>query len=285
MSYLSCQTYFTFKNVFGSDKGVILHFLNSILPLGNDKIVKLDYLNYFQSPKIPFEQCNVINVSCRSFTSREFTVEINILWSHIDELPVLVDFSSAQITDTNRKYSYKIPHFSLMLVNRAINNQLDGYYHHFSCVGVVGSDEIIENMELIYIELEKFTFFDYNSEQKDDIQLLWLRFLSDIENFVVESRNIIWEIPEFKRSTVRLVSGRYDKNHKKEYYEIWHSLIVENCYDFEFVRNSDAVRKIKLENIKEMAAAIRRSSFLEERRLRSLEKKRAIRCMAANSSY
>lgn len=76
-------------------------------------------------------------------------------------------------------------------------SELEGYYHHYQMLHVENTDKVIEGLQLIFVELPKFTPHTF-SEKK--MQVLWLRYLTEINEHTREVPEELMANPEVKKA-------------------------------------------------------------------------------------
>ncbi|MDF3055301.1 MAG: hypothetical protein K0Q74_1208, partial [Gammaproteobacteria bacterium] len=160
-----------------------ISFLNAVLPLPADQpIVDLSYLPSEQIPDIPLFKRTIADVKCVDTNRRAFIVEMQIDWTNSFKERLLFGASQAFVRQIKRGEEYRLlqPVYGLGIV--ADNySQIDGeWYHHYQMVKMGDSQEqsdVIEHLQLVFIELPKFPVQSPNEKK---LRLLWLRFLREI---------------------------------------------------------------------------------------------------------
>ena len=115
---------------------------------------------------------------------------------------VLLNASKAYVAQSEVGEPYQLlqPVYALNFVNASMNLGVDGYYHHYQLVHQEKSDEVIDGLQLVFIELPKFqpqTFSEKGGVREtneclvegDQMQVLWLRFLTEINENTLEAPN------------------------------------------------------------------------------------------------
>ena len=110
---------------------------------------------------------SIVDVRCKDKQGRQFIVEMQMIWSPEFQQRVLFNASKAYVRqlDVGKDYELLQPVYSLNLVNEIFEPGLPGYYHHYKMVHVENSDRVIDGLQLIFVELPKFTPHTY-SEKK-----------------------------------------------------------------------------------------------------------------------
>ena len=160
MRYLDPKADLTFKKVFGEHPDVVRSFLNALLPLPADaEIEEIEYLPAELVPVTPLRKNSIVDVRCKDQLGRQFLVEMQMLWSPEFKQRVLFNASKAYVRQLDVKENYKLlqPVYSLNLVNEIFEPELPEYYHHYKVLHVEHSDRVIEGIQLVFVELPKFT--------------------------------------------------------------------------------------------------------------------------------
>ena len=171
----------TFKKVF-SHPELLISFLNALLPLKDDEqIESIEYLSPEMVPKTPDGKFSIVDVCCKDRQSRQFIVEMQMVWSEEFRSRVLFNASKAYVRQLGKGEEYHLlkPVYSLNIVNDVFEPELpaDEFYHFYQLVHEKHTDKVIEGLHIVFIELPKFKPRNY-SEKK--MMVLWLRFLTEI---------------------------------------------------------------------------------------------------------
>ena len=195
--YLNPKANLTFKKIFGEHPNLVISLLNALLPLKDDE--RVVSIEYWPAEKIPrrteAEKNSIVDVCCRDNKKREFIVEMQMTWTESFKKRVLLNASKAYVAQSEVGQGYRLlqPVYALNFVNAPMNLGVDGYYHHYQLVHQEKSDEVIDGLQLLFIELPKFQSQNF-SEKK--MQVLWLRFLTEINEKTVEAPAELLEDPE-----------------------------------------------------------------------------------------
>lgn len=186
MRYLDPKNDLTFKKIFGQHPHLLISFLNSVLPLeGNDQIQSIEYLDSEMVPEIPIFKDSMVDVRCFDKQGRQFIVEMQMLWTDSFMSRVLFNSTKAYIKqlDKGEKYSVLKPVYALSILNQDFSKS-EKYYHHYSVYNPETQDKI-EGLELIFVELEKFIQTKQSKIHKE-LGILWLRFLKEMKELETE---------------------------------------------------------------------------------------------------
>ena len=227
MRYLNPKADLTFKRVFGEHPDLVMSLLNALLPLapGQD-ITDIEYLPAEMVPENPLRKNSIVDVRCKDQQGRQFIVEMQMIWSPEFKLRVLFNASKAYVRqmDSGENYHLLQPVYSLNLVNEIFEPDLEGYYHHYKMVHVENSTKVIDGLQLIFVELPKFTPHSY-AEKK--MQVLWLRYLTEIDEQTLEVPAELLENPEVKKAVDALEKSAFTPAQLLGYEKFWDIISVE----------------------------------------------------------
>lgn len=238
MRYLNPKADLTFKKVFGEHPDLIMSLLNALLPFesADDEIEEIEYLTPELVPDTPLKKNSIVDVRCRDRRGRQFIVEMQMLWSSAFMQRVLFNASKAYVRqlDGNVRYELLQPVYSLSLVNDIFEPDLPGYYHDYRIVQVEHTDKVIEGLRFIFVELPKFTPQTYNEKK---MQVLWLRYLTEIDDMTREVPGELLANPEIKKAVNQIEVSAYNDAQLLGYDDFWDAVRVEKTIV------SDALRK------------------------------------------
>lgn len=227
MSYLSPRADLTFKRVFGEHPDLVMSLLNALLPLApGQEITAIEYLPSEMVPENPLRKNSIVDVRCKDTLGRQFLVEMQMIWSPEFKRRVLFNASKAYVRQLGTGYNFSLlqPVYSLNLVNEVFEPDLEGFYHHYQMVHVENSDRIIEGLELVFVELPKFVPHSY-SEKK--MQVLWLRYLTEIDEKTKEIPAELLENPEIRKAVSILEESAFTPAQLQGYEDFWDGVWVE----------------------------------------------------------
>lgn len=227
MKYLNPRADLTFKRIFGEHPDLVISLLNALLPLKTgEEITDIEYLPSELVPDNPLRKFSIVDVRCRDKQGRHFLVEMQMLWSPEFRQRVLFNASKAYVRqlDAGEEYGLLQPVYSLNLVNEVFEPQLDGYYHHYAMVHVEHTDHVIEGLQLIFVELPKFTPHTYTEKR---MHILWLRFLTEINEKTRIVPEELLEAPEIKKALTVLEESAFTDAELAGYEHFWDGISVE----------------------------------------------------------
>lgn len=227
MTYLDPKADLTFKRVFGEHPDLVMSFLNALLPLDEDeRITEIEYMPTELVPEAPWRKDTIVDVRCKDGRGRQFLVEMQMIWSPEFRQRVLFNASKAYVRQINRNDDYKLlqPVYSLSLVNQVFEPGLEGYYHCYRMVHIEHTERVIEGLQLIFVELPKFTLQTY-SEKK--MHILWLRFLTEINEKTLKVPEELLANPEIKKAVTVLEESAFTPEQLWRYEKFWDTIRVE----------------------------------------------------------
>lgn len=227
MKYLNPRADLTFKRIFGEHPDLVISLLNALLPLkAGEEITEIEYLPSELVPDNPLRKFSIVDVRCRDMQGRHFLVEMQMLWSPEFRQRVLFNASKAYVRqlDTGEGYGLLQPVYSLNLVNEVFEPELQGYYHHYTMVHVEHTARIIEGLQLIFVELPKFTPHTYAEKR---MHILWLRFLTEINETTRTIPEELLEAPEIKKALTVLEESAFTDAELAGYEHFWDGISVE----------------------------------------------------------
>lgn len=221
MRYLNPKADLTFKKVFGEHPDLIISFLNALLPFDKDdeEITWVEYLNPELVPQNPLRKDSIVDVRCRDKAGRQFIVEMQMMWTSAYKQRVLFNASKAYVSQLDKGGDYDLlpPVYSLNLVNDTFSDSPD-YYHDFRIVEVAETKEVIEGLRFIFIELPKFTPKNYGDKK---MQVLWLRYLTEINEKTREVPEELLNNPEISKAVTQLEESAFSEAQLLGYDRFW----------------------------------------------------------------
>ena len=227
MRYLDPKADLTFKKVFGEHADLVISLLNALLPFPpEEEILDVEYLSPELVPENPLRKNSIVDVRCRDNRGRHFIVEMQMVWSPEFEQRVLFYASKAYVrqADAGKNYELLQPVYSLNLVNEIFEPQLQEYYHYYKMVHVEHTEKVIDGLHLIFVELPKFTPHTF-AEKK--MQVLWLRFLTEINEHTREVPHELLSNPAIKKALDQLRESAFTEAQLQGYEKFWDIVSVE----------------------------------------------------------
>ena len=223
--YLDPKADLTFEKIFGEHKNLVISLLNALLPLKDDE--RVESIEYWPTEKIPkrtqVEKDSIVDVCCHDNKKREFIVEMQMSWTESFKKRVLFNASKAYVaqSETGEAYQMLQPVYALNFVNEPMHIDADGYYHHYQLVHQENSGEIIDGLQLVFIELPKFK---PQTMAEKKMQVLWLRFLTEINSHTLEAPAELLENPEVSQALKIVEEAAYTPAEMRAYNKFWDAI-------------------------------------------------------------
>ena len=225
--YLDPKADLVFKKIFGEHPDLLKSFLNAVLPLPQDGlIVSLEYLSNEQVPVIPTFKYTVVDVKCTDQQGRVFIVEMQMQWTDSFKQRLLFNASKAYVRQLEEGEDYPLlqPVYGLALINAQFDKDHDSWYHHYTLVNTQKPDAHIKDLQLVFIELPKFKAKTF-SERK--LSILWLRFMSELDNKTQALPPELLAIPEINKAASLAEEAAYTPAELEAIDKYWDMVRVE----------------------------------------------------------
>jgi len=227
MKYLDPKNDLTFKRVFGEHPDLLKSFLNAMLPLNEDELIEsLEYLPAELVPELPVLKHSIVDVRCIDMKGRQFIVEMQMIWTESFKSRMVFNASKAYVKQLGdaKKYKALQPVYALSLVNEIFNRTSLEFYHHYQIVNIADTSEQLEGLEFVFVELPKFKPQNY-SEKK--MQVLWLRFLTEVNEELQIVPKEMYENEEIKKALENIQVSAFTKAQLESYDKYWDSIRSE----------------------------------------------------------
>ncbi|MEI7596835.1 MAG: Rpn family recombination-promoting nuclease/putative transposase [Bacteroidota bacterium] len=227
MRYLDPKNDLTFKKIFGEHPHLLKSFLNAMLPLDNGQLIEsIEYLASELPPRLPHMKHTIVDVRCKDNSGRQFIVEMQMCWTDDFKQRVVFNSSKAYIKQLDKGDDYQAlqPVYALSLVNDIFEPKLEGFYHHYKIVHIEHSDKVIEGLEFVFVELPKFKPQNISDKR---LQVLWLRFLTEIKDGTSEISSELFDYPDTKEAIACLQESSFTEAELEYYDKYWDSIQTE----------------------------------------------------------
>ena len=280
MKYLDPKADLTFKKVFGEHPDLVKSLLNALLPFKSEEeeITSVTYLTPEMVPQTPTRKYSIVDVRCEDAQGRQFIVEMQMVWSVEFKQRVLFNASKAYVKQLNRGEDYSLlkPVYSLNLVNEVFEPELEDYYHYYHLVHEEHTDKVIDGLHLVFVELPKFTPHTFTEKK---MQVLWLRYLTEIDEKTKEVPAELLASPEIAKAVSEIEESAYTEEELLGYDDFWDAVSVEKTLAGRLDRltkaNDDAVEKLKATSCQLKEAEEQRNEAEEQRKEAEEQRKEA----------
>ena len=225
--YLDPKADVVFKKIFGQHPHLLKSFLNAVLPLPEDgQIVSLEYLPSEQVPEIPGFKYTVVDVKCKDQYDRIFIVEMQVQWIEAFIQRMLFGTSTAYVRQLGKGDGYDLlkPVYGLGLLASVFDKDSPDWYHHYRLAKVDKAHEYLKDLQMIFIELPKFKLMTFSDKK---LQVLWLRFLSELNANTREIPAEWLEVPEIKEAVELSEEAAYSPAQLDTYDRYWDAISTE----------------------------------------------------------
>ena len=225
--YLDPKADVVFKKIFGEHPHLLKSFLNAVLPLSPDRqINEIEYLPSESAPKIPSLKRPIADVRCKDVEGRTFIVEMQIEWTDSFKQRLLFETGQAFVKQLKAGEDYHLlqPVYGLGII--AMNfDSTPQWYHHYQLVNIDKPvREVIEHLQLIFIELPKFPV---HSPEEKKLRLLWLRFMREINQQTTNISEELLSVPEIREAVDLSEESAYSSAELEAYDAYWDSVSTE----------------------------------------------------------
>ena len=226
--YLDPKADLTFKRVFGEHPDLVISLLNALLPFTTAKeyITSVQYLNPELVPENPLRKNSIVDVRCMDSRGRQFIVEMQMIWSPEFMQRVMFNSAKAYVRQLDRKEDFHLlePVYSLNLVNDVFEKDVPEYYHYYRMVHEMHTEKVIDGLHLIFVELPKFR---PHSLTEKKMQVLWLRYLTEIEESTRNAPQELLDNPDISKALTVVEESAYTDEQLLGYDKFWDIIRTE----------------------------------------------------------
>lgn len=178
--FLDPKADLTFKKIFGQHPRLIISFLNAVMPFEPGRyIVNVEYLPSEMIPENPGRKYSIVDVRCTDNHKRQFIVEMQANWEEGFMNRIVFNAGKAYVRQLEKGQEYDLLQtvYTLAILSENFDRKSDQFYHHYKIVNVENTEEVIEGLEFVLVELNKF-----RPENMADRKhaMIWLRFLKEV---------------------------------------------------------------------------------------------------------
>jgi predicted transposase/invertase (TIGR01784 family) len=212
----------------------------------------VEYLPTEQVPTIPVLKNTIVDVKCKDVQGRIFIVEMQLQWSDSFMKRLLFGASKAYVQQLEKKedYSGLCPVYGLGILDAIFDRKTLEWFHHYRTVNVKHPEQVLEGLELIFVELPKFKPQTWSDKK---LGVLWLRFLKEMDEKMTEVPQEFLDQPEICEAMELAQESAYSPGELESYDKYWDALRVEKTYI------SDAYAKGQKEGIEKRNYEIARN--------------------------
>jgi predicted transposase/invertase (TIGR01784 family) len=270
--YLDPKNDITFRKIFGEHPHLLISFLNSLLPLEEDRFIEnITYKDGEIIPELPGFKRSIVDVHCVDNYGRFFIVEMQMYWTKSFEQRMLFNAGKAYVRQlkSGNKYKELKPVYGLSLVDDTFHTSKElkhTYYHHYKMVHTQVSNEQIKGLELIFVELPKFIAQNYEEKR---LQVLWLRFLTEISEDTQEVSKDLLGNKTIREALEYVHRDAFTEEELKSYDEYWDAVRIEKAAIEELKQKNKQLQKEKEEAQKREQEAQKREQEALQKNIES----------------
>jgi len=219
--YLDPKADLTFKKIFGEHPDLVMSLLNALLPLEKGKeICDIHYLSPERVPRTEEGKDSIVDVYCETNDKRQFIVEMQMYWSTNFMQRVLFNSSKVYVSqlDEGESFSKLQPVYSLNLIDDIFEPKMEDYYHYYHLVHDKYTNKVIDGFHLVFVELKKFK---PKTMAEKKMQVLWLRFLTEINKKTEEVPQELLDNPEISKAIRLVEESAYTREQLLGYDMFW----------------------------------------------------------------
>ena len=225
--YLDPKNDLTFKRIFGKHPDLLISFLNALMPLLPGQLIKsITYLSPEQVPDNPAKKNSIVDVRCEDNYGRQFIVEMQMYWVTAFSNRMVFNASKAYVDQLKIGEDFKLlqPVYGLGIINDIFDHKTPECYHHYQTINRKNTDEVIEGLEFVLVELPKF-----KPEKWADRKMaaLWLRFLREVEDNVPAVSEELLSDKNIKKAISLCEKGAYTPTELATYEKYWDIISAE----------------------------------------------------------
>lgn len=201
MIFINPKTDFAFKKIFGSEqsKDILISFLNALLYRGQAIITDLEIINPYLAPKIKGIKDTYLDVKAKLIDNQTIIIEMQVLNVEGFEKRILYNAAKAYSVQLEPGDDYTLlnPVIALTITDFEMFQDLPQVISNFVLKEkTILIDYLINDLELIFIELPKFT------KTLDELETLadkWIYFIQSARKLEAIPETMA-QVPEIRRA-------------------------------------------------------------------------------------
>ena len=152
---------------------------------------------------------------------------MQMVWSPEFMQRVMFNSAKAYVRQLDKKEDYSLlePVYSLNLVNDVFLKDVPEYYHYYRMVHEKHTEKVIDGLHLVFVELPKFTPHTMGEKR---MQVLWLRYLTEIDGYMETVPQELLDIPEINKAMEVVEESAYTPEQLLGYDKFWDIIRTEN---------------------------------------------------------
>ena len=137
--------------------------------------------------------------------------------------------SRAYVRQLGRSELYEdlAPVIAVGLIDDVFDKDTDQWYHHYQMINKGNTSKTVDEIQLLLIELPKFKA---ESIIEKKMQVLWLRFLSELNEDTTEVPKELLAVPEIEKAIELSEEAAYTPAELEAYDKYWDGVRVQRSY-------------------------------------------------------
>ncbi len=120
-------------------------------------------------------------------------------------------------------YSSLYPVYALGILNSVFDPDA-AWYHHYKIVNIENTEKQLKGLEFVFVELPKFK---PGTREEKKLAILWLRFLSELNEQTQTVSPDLLEVPEINEACGLAEEAAYSKEELEVYWTYWDQVSTE----------------------------------------------------------
>lgn len=245
--YLDPKADLTFKKIFGEHPDLVMSLLNALLPLENGKeICDIHYLSPERVPRTEEGKDRIVDVYCETNDKRQFIVEMQMYWSTNFMQRVLFNSSKVYVGQLKQGADYENlqPVYSLNLIDDIFEPKMEEFYHYYRLVHDKDTKKVIDGFHLVFVELKKFK---PKTMAEKKMQVLWLRFLTEINAYTEKVPQELLDNPEISKAISLVEESAYNREQLLGYDMFWDRVSRDRTLANDLKRTKEQLQQVSTE--------------------------------------
>jgi predicted transposase/invertase (TIGR01784 family) len=225
--YLDPKNDLVFKRVFGEHPDLLISFLNALMPLNRDNLIEsVEYLSSELVPENPLKKYSIVDVRCKDRQGRLFIVEMQMEWSSVFMKRILMNSAKVYGVQLGKGKDFDLlqPVYTLAILNDNFDHKTAEFYHRYQMANRQNTDEVIEGIELIFVELQKFKPENIADRK---MAVLWLRFLKEVNEQNAKIADELMENPDIRDAVDICEKAGFTEEELAKYDKYWDNISTE----------------------------------------------------------
>jgi predicted transposase/invertase (TIGR01784 family) len=153
---------------------------------------------------------------------------MQMLWSEFFNRRMVFNASKAYVRQLNRNESYVLlqPVYGLGIIDDTFDNKTLEFYHHYQTINRSNTDEVIEGLEFVLVELPKFKAYQWADRK---MAVLWLRFLSEVKDRTENVSSDLLENEDIHEALTLCEEAAFTAGELEWYEQYWDQIRTEKA--------------------------------------------------------